>query len=98
MRADRRQLPNGRAGKPEVIMGSFCLKVLCEVCERKTNIFRPSKRWLLSAFNWRVSTGRFGWGFPLTHPEPFTDRPVASITSDLPVIQDQTEKYLKSGW
>lgn len=63
--------------------------VLRDVFERQTNIIRSSKRWLLSAFNWRVSTWRFGWGFPLT-PGAFADRPAASITSDLPVNRPQS--------
>jgi|GraSoiStandDraft_36_1057302.scaffolds.fasta_scaffold1525841_1 hypothetical protein len=55
-------------------------------CERKTTIFRPAKRRVLSVLNPRLFTARFVQGFPLTPLEPFAYRPVADpeLCGDLP--------------
>ena len=55
----------------------FCPALLCKVCERKTTVFRPAKRRLLSVLDRGLFTISFIWSFPLSVLEPSANRSVA---------------------
>ena len=70
------------------IVGRVLLRGLSEASERKTTIFRPAKRPVLSVLIPGLFTVRFAWGFPLTVLEPFANRSVADTQffRDLPQV------------